>query len=147
MTVATWVAAVAVIAIWVVFAVAVTEGDSGFSGLDWFGVAWKTGLVQLAWVALGLAAIAWIRSTGLAIGAVIAFSFVDGFLVLWETYRDVSLSAATTALFGEITADVSSGFGIGFTEPMSFTHALIVVLVWALAATIAAYAGLVARDA
>ena len=61
--------------------------------------------------------------------------------------RDVSLSAATTALFGEITADVSGGFGIGFTEPMSFTHALIVVLLWAFAATIAAYAGLVARDA
>jgi small basic protein len=147
MTIATWITAVIVIGAWVAFAVVVTEGSSGFSGADWFGVGWKTGVVQLTWVALGLAAIAWVRSTGLAIGIVVAFSFGEGILALWSAFRSVSLSAATNALFGEISADISGGFGVGFAGSMSFTRAVVVVLAWALVGTLAAYAGLRLRDA
>jgi small basic protein len=147
MSVAAWIATLAVIALWVIGAVFTTEGSSGFTGGDWFGVAWKTGVVQLTWVALGLAAISWVRSTGLAIGLVIAISFVEGILALWAPYRSISLSTATNSLFGEVEADVSGGIGVSVLEAMSFSRALIVVLAWAAVATALAYTGLQMRDA
>lgn len=147
MTVATWAAVVVIIGVWVGFAYLFTEGSVGFSAVDWVGVAWKPLLVQLMWVSLGLAAMAWLRSTGLAIGIVVAFSFGEGIVALWSAYRSVSLSVATNALFGEITADVTGGIGFGVSEPMSFTMAILVVLAWTAVGTIAAYTGLRYRDA
>ncbi|NNF53334.1 MAG: hypothetical protein HKN03_02720, partial [Acidimicrobiales bacterium] len=136
-----------IIGVWVGFAYLLTEGSVGFSAIDWFGVAWKPLLVQLMWVSLGLAAMAWLRSTGLSIGIVIAFSFGEGILALWSAYSSVSLSVATNALFGEITADVSGGIGFGVSEPMSFATAIVVVLVWTAIGAGAAYTGLRYRDA
>jgi hypothetical protein len=147
MLAAVWVATVVVIMGWAVVSSWFTEGESGFTTADWIGVAWKPSLVQVTWLALGLGAVAWIRSTGFAIGVVIAYSFGEGILALWSAFRRISLSTATNALFGEISADVSGGFGVGVNEPMSFAHAILVVLLWTGLGLALAYTGLRYRDA
>jgi len=147
MLVATWVAALLVIGLWVAGATAFSEGESGFSTADWIGVVWKTGLAQVTWLALGMGAVAWIRSTGFAIGIVIVYSFGEGLLALWEPFQRISLSAAQNALFGEISADISGGIGIGITEAMTFTRAILVVLAWSVFGLALAYTGLRYRDA
>ncbi|HUO46314.1 MAG TPA: hypothetical protein VM470_05730, partial [Acidimicrobiia bacterium] len=92
---------------------------------------------------LGFAASAWLRSVGPAIGAVLAFSFGEGLLSLWASWRQVSLSIHTTALLEELEI---SGLGGVFGESPTFTRALVVVLGWAVIAIVAAWAGLQYRD-
>lgn len=147
MLVATWIATLFVMALWVLGASLFTEGASGFSAADWFGVGWKSGLVQGTWLALGMGAVSWIRSTGFAIGVVIVYSFGEGLLAIWEPFARVSLTTAQNALFGELSVDISAGIGVGFSDPMSFTRAMSVVLLWTLFGAVLAYTGLRYRDA
>lgn len=147
LTLAAWVAGMVAIGLWEVLAAAFTDGPAAFDAVGWFGVIWKLLLVQATWVALGLGAIALLRSTGVAIGVVIAFSFVDSILSLWGPYNTIALTPASAALFGEVTADVSGGFGVGVTELVGFTHALAVVVGWIVVGVALAWVGVRYREA
>lgn len=138
--------AIVAIVLWEIIAAFLTEGPVAFGALGWLGVAWKLVLVQLTWVSLGLAAISLLRSTGIAIGVVIAYSFVDGLLALWEPYGEIALTPATAALFGDVAAEVTAGIGGGGTT-MGFGQALVVVLVWVAAGIGLAWVGVRYREA
>jgi hypothetical protein len=120
------------------------EGSGFPSGPEIVGVVWKSLLVMTTWVALGFAASAWLRSVGPAIGAVLAFSFGEGLLALWEGWRNVSLSIHTSALLGSL--DIG-GFGELLGGDISFGRGLTVVLVWAMVSLSAAWTGLQLKDA
>lgn len=144
---ASWVAMVAALLGFSVVVAIFALGEGSLSGSEWWGLIWKTGLSQLTWVALAFAASAWLRSVGPAIGAAIAFSFVDGIASLWRPWRMISLNTHTTALLGPVdVANAQMGFGGGLTEPVTFSKALIVVLVWTVVAVAGAAAGLQVRD-
>ena len=130
LSVAAWLASLLAIAGWEVLAAIFTDGPAAFGFEEWFGVVWKAGLVQTAWVALGLGAITLVRSTGIAIAAVLAYSFLEGLLALWAPYGEIAFTTATAQLFGELSADLSGGLGIGGSDPMSFVQALLIVMAW-----------------
>ena len=144
---AAYVATLLSMAIWEGLAAAYTEGAAPFSGSDWVSVLAKALLIVTTWVALGLGAISVIRSTGVAIGAVLAYSFLEGLLTLWRPYSKIALSSATNSLFGEVVADISGGIGVSGTEQLSFGHAIAVVIGWAVFGTWLAWFGLARRDA
>lgn len=143
-TVASWVAMLAAIGGFAVVALVLAEG-TGSLGLDeWWAIAWKALLVVFTWVALGMAASAWLRAVGPAIGATLAFSFAEGILALWDGWRNISLSIHTSALLGSLDF---GGFGGILGEQPGFGKALAVVLGWCILSIGAAYAGLRYRDA
>ena len=143
-TAASWVAMVAAIAGFGLVALFLAEGTGALDAAAWRGIAWKALLVVFTWVALGMAASAWLRAVGPAIGATLAFSFAEGILALWEGWRAISLSIHTSALLGAIDF---GGFGEILGETPSFGRALTVVLGWCIVAIVAAFAGLHFRDA
>ena len=147
LAVASWVASVIAIVLWEVLASIYTEGAAPFDALGWLGVAWKVLLVQTTWVALGLGAIALLRSTGVAIGIVVAYSFLEGLLTLWRPYGEIALSSASNALIGQVLADVSGGFGVGAADAMAFGQAIAVVLGWTLLGSGLTWLGLARREA
>ena len=120
------------------------DGEGFLSTAEVVGVVWKSLLVMFTWVALGFAASAWLRSVGPAIGAVLAFSFGEGLLALWQGWRSISLSIHTSALLGNL--DIG-GFGDLLGGDISFGKALTVVLGWAVVSSVAAWGGLQLRDA
>ncbi len=144
-TTASWLAMLAAIVGFGLAALFLGEGSGFVSGADLAGLLWKSLLVVFTWVSLGLAASAWLRSVGPAIGAVLAFSFGDGLLSLWSGWRRVSLSSHTSALLGDL--DQLGGLRSILGETPSFAKALTVVLTWAVVAVVAAWAGLQLRDA
>lgn len=144
-TLASWVAMLAAIAGWAVLAYLFTEGD-GLSVGTWLQILWKTGLTQVTWAALGLGAISLMRNMGVAIGAAVAFSLFEGVGALWEPYRNVSLTTASTALFGDLGTELSGGFGVGFSMPMPLWQSLTVIAGWTLIGTTLAIIGLTVRD-
>jgi hypothetical protein len=144
---ASWLAMVAAVAGISVVVAIFAEGSGAPSPSEWWGIVWKLGVGQLTGVALAFAAAAWLRSVGPAIGATIAFGFADGIASLWRPWRQISLVTLTSALIGPVDiADVQVGFFAGFTQPISFSRALVVVLIWTVAAIAAAAAGLQVRD-
>lgn len=142
-----WAAMLVVIGLWAVATTIVAAGSGGPSPTEWVGVVWKVGLLQLVWVGLGLGAIGMLRSTGPAIGLVIAFSFGESILTLWEPYRTIGLSSSTTALFGDILDMGGFGGPFGMGDPAPFAVALIVVIGWGVVGLAAAWAALTLRDA
>jgi hypothetical protein len=143
-TLAAWFAVLLAITI---FSVATFFLASGTGELDpggWWDIAWKALLVQFTWAALGLAFSAWLRSVGPAIGAALAFSFVEGLLVLWEGFREVSLSIHSSALLGSLSV---GGFGQILGDLPSIRRGLVVVLGWSLLGVLVSWAGLKLRDA
>lgn len=143
---AAWLVALLAIACWEIMAAIFTEGDPVFEASDWFGVIWKALIVQVTWIALGLGAISLTRSTGVAIAIVVAYSFTEGLLALWAPYGEVSLTTATAAIFGELTAEVSSGFGVSGSDPMTFGQALLVVIGWGVLGLGLAWTGVRTRE-
>jgi hypothetical protein len=144
-TVASWVAMLLGIAGWAVVTAIVADGEGGPTAVDWLDVVWKVGMIQVAWVALAMGAIAMLRSVGPAIGAVIAFSFAESILAIWAPYQNVSLSAATNALF-----DVDIGGSFGAFNPggdLSQPHALVIIAGWTLLGLGLTWWGLQRRDA
>ncbi len=122
-----------------------SPGEGGPSLSEWVGLAWKLGVIQVAWVSLGLGAVAMLRSVGPAIGAVLALSFGESILALWGPYQNVSLSAATAALF-----QVSVGGDLGAFIPggdLSLPHALAIIAGWTLLGLGLTWWGLQRRDA
>ena len=141
---ASWLAMLAAIGGFGLVALFLAEGTGSLPAGEWWGIAWKALLVVFTWVALGMAASAWLRAVGPAIGATLAFSFAEGILALWGGWRSISLSIHTSALLGSLDF---GGFGGILGEMPSFGKALIVVLGWCVAAIAAAFAGLHFRDA
>jgi hypothetical protein len=121
------------------------SGSGFLSAGEVWDIIWKTAFVMFSWVSLGLAASAWFRSVGPAIGAVLAFSFGESILSLWEGWRQVSLSTHVSALLGDLSQ--LGDFGSILGDPPSFEKALVVVAAWGVGATLAAWAGLQLRDA
>jgi hypothetical protein len=127
----------------IVTAIAVPgEGAPGVS--EWMGLVWKVALIELAWTAIGLGAVAMLRSVGPAIGAALALYFVDPILGLWGPWETVSLSAATTSLF---QIDFAGGFGVTFMSNLSLPHAVAIVLGWTALGLVFTWWGLHRRDA
>jgi hypothetical protein len=144
-TAATWAAVLVAIAGFGGMAFFLAGGSGFITGGDVWGIVWKSLLTMLTWVALGLAASAWLRSVGPAIGAVIAFSFGEGLLALWSGWRTVSLSINSAALLGNV-GDVGGMGGVLGTPP-PFGRALVVVIAWLVVAVAGAWSGLQLRDA
>ncbi|HEY4584044.1 MAG TPA: hypothetical protein VI980_06745 [Acidimicrobiia bacterium] len=143
--VASWLAMLLGIAGWAAVVALGSPGEGSLAIADWLDVVWKVGLIQVAWVALGMGAIAMLRSVGPAIGAAIAFSFVENILALWAPYQNVSLSAATNGLF-----DVDIGGAFGPFVPggdLSQVHALAIIAGWTLLGLGLTWWGLQRRDA
>jgi hypothetical protein len=144
-TAASWLAMLLAIAGWAVLTAIVADGEGGPSAAEWLDVVWKVGLIQIAWVALAMGAIAVLRSVGPAIGAVIAFSFAESILAIWAPYQNVSLSAATNALFD---ADLEGSFGAFVPGgDLSQPYALVIILGWTLLGLGLTWWGLQRRDA
>ncbi len=144
-TVASWVAMLIGIAVWAVMAALFAEGSGGPSFTDWLNVLWKVGVSQVAWVSLGIGFVALLRSVGPAIGAVIALSFGEGLLVLWRPYQNVSLTGATTGIFGSFGLDgIASMFIPG---PVSTLHAVVIISGWTGLGLLLTWWGLNRRDA
>lgn len=144
LSLAAWIAILLAIAGWSVLTALVAPGEGGPAAGAWLGLVWKVGLVELAWTAIGLGAVAMLRSVGPAIGAALAFYFVDSILVVWPVYRKVSLTAATNSLF---QIDIPGGFGELFGLGLPLGQAVAVVLGWALVGLVLAWWGLQRRDA
>lgn len=145
LTLASWLAMLLATAGWALLAVLFTEGGSPAAG-EWWAIVWKAGVIQLTWVALGLGAIALVRSTGIAIGIALAFSFFEGLGALWEPYREVSLTIASTSMLGDLGAEMAGGFGFAFGGSMTVGHALAVAVGWAALGLVLAYVGLERRE-
>lgn len=142
---ASWAAFVLGTAIWAGIAFFAAEGSGGPTAGEWLGLVWRMGLISFAWTSLGLGTVAALRSMGPAIGAVLAFSFLETFLSLWDPYANVSLTAGTNALF-----DVSlGGFASAFLPggDLSLTHAVAIVVGWVVVGLALTWWGLHRRDA
>ena len=129
--------------VWIVL-VAISADTFSWPAMgEWLSLAWKAVVVEGTWVALGIGAVGLFRSIGPAIGAVLGLNLGDGFLSLWGPWANISPSANQTAMLGEM-ADLGAGFGTSADIPMA--RATLVVVAWAVAATIVAVAGLMLRD-
>lgn len=145
LSIASWLAIAAGIAGWAVVTLLAVTGQGGPTASDWVGILWKVGLIELAWTAIGLGAVAQLRSVGPAIGAALALYFIDPILGLWGPWENVSLSAATNALF-----QIDLGGGFGALVPgsgLSLAHAGVIVLGWTALGLVLTWWGLQRRDA
>ncbi|HLF42428.1 MAG TPA: hypothetical protein VJA46_02740 [Acidimicrobiia bacterium] len=143
--VASWVAMLLGTAGWAAVVAIASPGEGNPSVTDWLDVVWKVGVIQVAWVAIGMGAIAMLRSVGPAIGAAIAFSFAESILAIWDPYQNVSLSAATNGLFG---VDIGGTFGSFVPgSDLSQLHAIVIIVGWALLGLGLTWWGLQRRDA
>ncbi len=144
-TLAAWVANLAAIGGWSAVAAIAARGTGTLAGSEWLGVALKTGLIEFTWVGIGFGAVGLFRSIGPAIGFSLAFSFGEGILALWRPWQRISLSSASSRLFGDF-GEFTAGIGIGFSQPMPFGRAVVVVAGWALVGVCLAIFGLQIRD-
>lgn len=145
-SVATVLAILIAFGFWIVLAVSFAPGEGFMETGDLFGVVWKSLLIAIAWTSLGTAAVALLRSVGPAIGAGLAIYFAESFLALWGPWENVSLTAASTALFavdfgGGGFAGVLPGTGL---EPW---HRLTIIAVWTIVGLGLTWWGLQRRDA
>ncbi len=145
-SVASWVATLVAIAGWSLVAVLFAPGEGAPAVTEWVAVGWKSGLIVVTWTALAVAAVTLFRALGPALGAGLAFSFVDGLGSLWSGYRPISLSTNSTAMLGELS-QFSVGFGIQAVEPIGAGRATVVVAAWAMVLAVVAWASLQFRDA
>lgn len=145
-TVASWFAMLIGIGFWGVVTALFAEGEGGLSVAEWFGVVWKSGVTQIAWVALGIGFVTLLRSVGPAIGAVLAISFGEGLLVLWRPYQEVSLTGATTAIFGDVGLPGIVGEVFGFNS-ITLLRSIVIILGWTVLGLLLTWWGLNRRDA
>ena len=142
---ASWIAMVAATALWVALATVWASGEGTLGAGEWVDLLWRLGLVQLAWVSIGLGAVATLRSVGPAIGAALALSFGEGLLALWPPYESVSLGAATSGLFKFRTGGFLDRFIPG--GDLTLAHSISIILGWTAIGVLLTYWGLVRRDA
>jgi hypothetical protein len=130
---------------WAIVTAVAVPGEGAPAVSEWLALVWKLALVELAWTAIGLGAVAMLRSVGPAIGAALALYFIDPILGLWGPWENVSLSAATNALF---QLDVAGGFGALVPGgDLSLPHAVAIVLAWTALGLVITWWGLHRRDA
>jgi hypothetical protein len=130
---------------WALVTALAVPGEGGPAVSEWLALVWKLALIELAWTAIGLGAVAMLRSVGPAIGAALALYFIDPILGLWGPWENVSLSAATTALF---QVDIPGGFGALVPGgDLSLPHAVAIVLGWTALGLAITWWGLRRRDA
>lgn len=130
-------------AAWSAVVVFFAEGQGGPGASEWVGVAGKTLLTQATWVGLGLGMVALFRNMGLAIGAALGFSVLDGILSIWDPWSEVSLSVASSRLFTDLTA---VGGPFAATSAMGFGQASAVIAGWTALGLVLGVIGLEARD-
>lgn len=145
-TMASWVGMLLAIGFWGATTALFAEGSGGLSVTDWLGVTWKTAFTQIAWVSLGLGFVSLLRSIGPAIGAVLALSFGEGLLALWRPYQNVSLTGASSAIFGNVGLPGAAG-EIFAANTVSQLHSITIILGWTLLGLLLAWWGLARRDA
>lgn len=145
LTVASWAAIVLGIAGWAIVVLLASPGTGGPDTVEWLEVVGKIGLIELAWTAIGLAAVSLLRSVGPAIGAALALYFIDPLLAIWGPYENVSISAATSALFPVFPDGAFSSFIPG--ADLSTMHAVLIMIGWAVAGLGLTWWGLQRRDA
>ena len=102
-------------------------------------------MIQVAWVALGLGAIAMLRSVGPRSEPRIAFSFAESILALWGPIRTSRCLPPPTALFD---VDIRGGFGAFVPGgDLSLPHAVAIIVGWTLLGLGLTWWGLQRRDA
>jgi hypothetical protein len=146
LTLASWIGMLVAIGVWAGITALFAEGTGGLDFGEWASVVWKTGFVQIAWVSLGIGFVSLLRSVGPAIGAVLALSFGESLLVLWRPYQNVSLTGASTAIFGQVglPGAVAEIFG---TNTVGTGQAVLIILSWTALGLLLAWWGLNRRDA
>ncbi len=142
---ASWLAFLIGTGIWSGLAAVAAQGSGSPTAAEWVGVAWRMGLIALAWTSLGLGAISMLRSLGPAIGAALAFSFGESILALWGPYENASLSAATTGLFGTAMDGFIGAFLPG--TDLGVAQAIGIILGWTLFGLLLTWWGVQRRDA
>lgn len=142
---ATTIAFVVAFVLWVVLAFFFSEGDGFMSAEDLVGVVWKSALIAIAWTSLGSAAVSLLRSVGPAIGVGLAIYFAESFLALWDPWENVSLTAATSALFDVDLGGGFPGFVPGLELPL--WHQLAILAGWTILGLGLTWWGLQRRDA
>lgn len=146
LTGASWIGMLIAIGAWAGLTALFAEGSGGLDFGEWVGVVWKTAFTQVAWVSLGMGFVALLRSVGPAIGAALALSFGEGLLALWRPYQNVSLTGASTAIFGEVVMPGAGGVLFG-SNSIGTTHAVVIILGWTTLGLVLAWWGLNRRDA
>lgn len=143
---ATLIASLVAFGFWIVLAAIFAPGEGFMEAGDLIGVVWKSGLIAIAWTSVGMAAVALLRSVGPAIGVGLAIYFAESFLALWGPWENVSLTAASTALF---TVDFGGGGFAGLVPGMGLAawHRLTIIAVWTLVGLGLTWWGLQRRDA
>ena len=144
-TVASLVAFLVAFVFWVVLALIFAPGEGFMELADLVGLIWKGLVIALAWTSLGIGAVALLRSVGPAIGVGIAVIFAESFLALWGPWENVSLSAATSALFFVDFGGGFSSFVPGGDLPL--WHTLLILVGWTALGLALTWWGLQRRDA
>ena len=142
---AAWVAMLLATAGWALLVTFVSPGSGGPDLVEWGGIALKLGLIQLAWVSLGMGAISILRSIGPAIGVVIGFSFIESLLGLWAPYENISLTAASTGLFQTEDLGVFAQFVPG--ADMGTAQSVAIIVGWSILGILLTWIGIQRRDA
>ena len=76
------------IAGWSIVTAIAVPGEGGPSVDEWLSLVWKVGLIELAWTAIGLGAVAQLPIGRAAIGAALALYFIDPILGLWGPWEN-----------------------------------------------------------
>lgn len=142
---ATLLASLIAFAVWIALAVPFAPGEGFMEADDLLGVIWKTGLIAIAWTAVGTGAVSLLRSVGPAIGVGLAIYFAESFLALWDPWENVSITAASTALFQVDFGGAFGGFIPGLGLPL--WHQLAILAGWTLLGLGLTWWGLQRRDA
>lgn len=142
---ATLVGFIVAFAFWVVLALIFSPGEGFMATGDLVGIVWKGAIISIAWTSLGIGAVALLRSVGPAIGVGIAVTFAESFLALWGPWENVSLTAASTALFHVDFGGGLSGFIPGAGLPL--WHQLLIIFGWTVLGLGLTWWGLQRRDA
>lgn len=143
--VATLIAFLVAFVFWVVLAAIFAPGEGFMDGGDLVGVVWKSAVIAIAWTAVATGAVSLLRSVGPAIGAGLAIYFAEGFLALWDPWENVSITAASTALFQVDLGGGFSGFIPGAGLPL--WHQLAILAGWTVVGLGLTWWGLHRRDA
>ncbi len=146
LTVASWLGMLIAIGVWALITALLAEGSGGLDPGGWLEVVAKTGLTQVAWVGLGLGFVSLLRSMGPAIGAVLALSFGEGLLGLWRPYQNVSLTGASTSIFGSVRIPGAGGDIFG-TGSIGVWHSVAIIAGWTGLGLLLTWWGLTRRDA
>lgn len=144
-SVATLIAFLIAFGFWVLLASIFAPGEGFMDTEDLIGVVWKSGVIAIAWTALGTGAVSLLRSVGPAIGVGLAIYFAEGFLALWDPWENVSITAASNALFQIDFGGPFSSFIPG--SDLALWQQLAILAGWTAVGLVLTWWGLHRRDA